>query len=243
MQDNAGYGWTVGAIANGHVLTAEAGWVRLNARTSTAGPWRPGDVVEGSVYTGSNWTQLPGAWLPDPTGRYQLRWWTGRHWAHHAMTDGLRFYDPLASPVHQPAQTLPAKIDRLGPPVPRRSPRGFWDVVDRVAVGTYCCFWLIIAVASAAVAGQEHEPRLLLLTSTASMNIFLFMLTGKKRKQLREQLRNGAMIALKKALPFAICGALTVGGAWLSVHFDDPQILMWTAFVVAVALMFAWAFS
>jgi hypothetical protein len=51
VRDNAGRRWTVGSIANGHVLTAEAGWVRLNARelrgAMAAGRRRRGIGVQG----------------------------------------------------------------------------------------------------------------------------------------------------------------------------------------------------
>jgi len=47
----------------------------------------------------------PPAWLPDPIGRHQYRWWDGEKWTHHVADDGVAKSDPvtgladLAAPV------------------------------------------------------------------------------------------------------------------------------------------------
>ncbi|MGI8794575.1 MAG: DUF2510 domain-containing protein [Acidimicrobiales bacterium] len=35
-------------------------------------------------------TDSPAAWHPDPTGRFQLRFWDGRTWTEHVSTDSNR---------------------------------------------------------------------------------------------------------------------------------------------------------
>ena len=35
-----------------------------------------------------------GAWRPDPTGRYESRWWDGSRWTEHVATNGHRMRDP-----------------------------------------------------------------------------------------------------------------------------------------------------
>ncbi|WP_419847123.1 RDD family protein [Candidatus Poriferisocius sp.] len=35
------------------------------------------------------------AWLPDPTGRHQYRWWDGERWTHHGADDGVATSDPV----------------------------------------------------------------------------------------------------------------------------------------------------
>jgi hypothetical protein len=34
-------------------------------------------------------------WQPDPTGRFELRWWSGDTWTPHVMTGEYRTMDPL----------------------------------------------------------------------------------------------------------------------------------------------------
>jgi hypothetical protein len=37
----------------------------------------------------------PPAWHPDPTGRYDLRYWDGRLWTDHVSRDGEQATDPV----------------------------------------------------------------------------------------------------------------------------------------------------
>jgi hypothetical protein len=45
-------------------------------------------------------------WLPDPTGRYEYRYWDGTDWCDDVYDDGLMFRDPLATGM------LPPPIER-----------------------------------------------------------------------------------------------------------------------------------
>ncbi|MHB1137419.1 MAG: hypothetical protein ACYC2O_00590 [Microthrixaceae bacterium] len=51
----------------------------------------------------------PKAWYPDPTGRHQLRWWTGRTWAAAVVDDGCQTFDPegLTDPSAPPPRAEP----------------------------------------------------------------------------------------------------------------------------------------
>src|SRR5256885_479984 len=40
-------------------------------------------------------TSPPASWYPDPTGRYQQRYWDGAQWTEHVATDGQTGTDPL----------------------------------------------------------------------------------------------------------------------------------------------------
>jgi hypothetical protein len=146
------------------------------------------------------------------------------------VTNGLRFEDPI-TPAFPPLA--------IRPPMPARTPTRVRDVVAVVAMVVYCGTWFLVAVYSASVAVQESEPRLLLLTSTASLNALTFMLTGRTKGEIRRDL----IEALKPKLGYVFCGAIAAGGVWLSLHFDDTDILLTTLIVVAVGLMFAWVFS
>jgi hypothetical protein len=39
----------------------------------------------------------PGAWHPDPTRRYESRWWDGSRWTQHVTTKGRITSDPVVS--------------------------------------------------------------------------------------------------------------------------------------------------
>lgn len=34
-------------------------------------------------------------WWPDPTGRFEHRWYDGHHWTRHTGRDGTQYEDPL----------------------------------------------------------------------------------------------------------------------------------------------------
>ncbi|MDO9557250.1 MAG: DUF2510 domain-containing protein [Coriobacteriia bacterium] len=36
----------------------------------------------------------PAGWLPDPTGRHQLRYWSSSVWTEHVSDDGVAAVDP-----------------------------------------------------------------------------------------------------------------------------------------------------
>ncbi|RJS46979.1 AIM24 family protein [Nocardioides cavernaquae] len=46
------------------------------------------------------------AWLPDPTGKHELRYWTGDSWTEHVADDGVQTTDP--APTEAPAPATPA---------------------------------------------------------------------------------------------------------------------------------------
>lgn len=54
----------------------------------------PGAQSAGDAYVSDDGTTAPG-WVPDPTGRYQFRWWDGMAYTHHVSTDGVSTFDPL----------------------------------------------------------------------------------------------------------------------------------------------------
>lgn len=223
----------VGAIENGHVLTAHDGWVRLNPHAPHAGPWRSGDVVGGHAFTGDQWVAMPSAWLPDPTGRHEFRWWTGQFWSQHALTNGRHSDDPMTSPVSSPAKSPPVRPLEL-----LRSARDFWSSIRTVATVLYCGSWFLVALYSVSVAASEGNPRYLILTATASGNVFAYKL-NMTYSELKRQLTK----EFKAKILFVAAGAVLAGGVWLSLHFDDPGVLGVTAAMVLIVLIFAWAFD
>lgn len=239
MHGDSARNWAVGDIANGHVLAQGGQWVRLNQQTNHVGPWQPGDVVNEHAFTGAYWVPLPSGWWADPTGRHQFRWWTGSSWGSQVQTQGLQFDDPLLSVPPLPPVTMSFHTQPAPVPAPARASLGLIDVVDKIAWCLYGGFWLVVAVFSAATAAQENEPRYLLLTSTASLNILLYKLTGRTRSELNKRARR----AVKKKIPYLLCGAIAGGGVWLGLRFDDPNLILAFLFVALIVLLFAWAFS
>ena len=53
----------------------------------------------------------PEGWFPDPTGRHQLRWWTGRVWAAAVIDDGAQSSDAegLTDPSAPPPRAEPGR--------------------------------------------------------------------------------------------------------------------------------------
>jgi len=231
VQSDSGRSWGVGAIANDHVLTVRDGWVRLNWRANRTGPWRPGDVVDGQAFTGEAWVALPGAWLPDPYGRHQLRWWTGRFWSSQAQTNGKHYNDPGPS---VPTAVTPASKPVFGPLPPRRRPRrGRWD--DTIGAVLFCGFWVVVALISAEMAITDGDPDLFRLTGSAAINIVLFALTGKTRGEVRK----GVLSALADRSWYIAAGAILAGGAWLSLRFDAVEVLYLAVVLFLLLVMVA----
>jgi hypothetical protein len=62
---------------------------RQEAAATALGPALPGAVPRGFG------RPSPPAWHPDPTGRFDLRWWDGRLWTEHVTRDGRPEVDPI----------------------------------------------------------------------------------------------------------------------------------------------------
>lgn len=218
MQNDPGQTWAVGAIANGHVLTRLAGWVPLDVEANPAGPWWPGDVLNGHAFTGEVWVALPTGFEQGPTGDHQ-----------RSPTSGHRFEDPIMQVVDPPP------IYPQAPPA--RTFSEVFRLISRVITIVYCGGWLFVAVDSAVTAKRENSPLDLASTFTALLNIVLFI-TGKTRAELGK----GFVATVKVMLPFVLCGAIAAGGVWLSLQLNEPQVLVWTLFVTVVGLAISWVF-
>lgn len=44
---------------------------------------------------GPHGTPSPPAWVPDPTGRYQYRWWNGYSFTNQVASGGISYTDPI----------------------------------------------------------------------------------------------------------------------------------------------------
>lgn len=122
-----------------------------------------------------------------------------------------------------------------------RKSAGFWEAVntfgkvaDRLAFSGWVLFWLSVAVWSAWTSYHDDEPRLLWLTATASANVFSYKLTGTSWREFKKRLTK---------LPYVICGVVAALGVWLSLRFDDPEVLKVTMIVVLIGLLVSWAIS
>jgi hypothetical protein len=66
------------------------------------------DSVEHVVVRKAEAPTTPGAWHPDPTRRYESRWWDGSRWTQHVATKGRTMSDPLVSLPDSDPATAPA---------------------------------------------------------------------------------------------------------------------------------------
>lgn len=68
----------------------------------------------------------PAGWFPDPTGRHELRYWDGTHWAEHVADQGVTATDALdadgstavdgdAAPTHVPTGAPTASTSQIMP--------------------------------------------------------------------------------------------------------------------------------
>ena len=64
-----------------------------------------------------------GAWWPDPTGRFQYRWWNGKAWTELTAEDGVQSSDPVTDsearlPLDSPRPATPPIHNSIGPASP-----------------------------------------------------------------------------------------------------------------------------
>lgn len=71
--------------------------------TATAGPDSPPSPGEDPGVAGPvadehhhrpGFTGIPAGWLPDPSGRHERRYWSGRSWTEHVTSGGVPGSDP-----------------------------------------------------------------------------------------------------------------------------------------------------
>jgi hypothetical protein len=88
-----------------------------------------------------------GAWVPDPGGRHELRWWDGRVYTAVVADQGIRGIDPLPAdrpPVAPTPAAPPASPFAAGPPLTSASPT--------------TPTWTQVPVAGATAPVQESAP-------------------------------------------------------------------------------------
>ncbi|CAM3772306.1 AIM24 family protein [Smaragdicoccus niigatensis] len=68
---------------------------------------------------------MNGEWRPDPSGRFEFRWWDGQNWTDHVAHQGQTFQAPLQGPPpqmqQQPVQQ-PAQPEQQAQPVQHAQP-------------------------------------------------------------------------------------------------------------------------
>jgi uncharacterized integral membrane protein len=54
----------------------------------------PADGPPGGYAAGPPPSAAPAGWMPDPSGRFDHRYWSGTSWTEHVTTDGVQGSDP-----------------------------------------------------------------------------------------------------------------------------------------------------
>jgi len=75
-------------LAGGLVALADLGHQREASRLAT-------DGSQAGVQQGQGVSLTPSDWYPDPTGRFELRFWDGKVWTEHVANQGKRGADPI----------------------------------------------------------------------------------------------------------------------------------------------------
>ena len=127
-------------------------------------------------------------WQPDPTGRYEFRYYNGERWTSDVSVNGQRFVDPAPAPGHLPGWG-PA-IRPAGPP-----PRGFAVAAFVVGLTSFLLGWVPFVFALAAV---------------GAIAAFVFALIALQRIGRGEARGKGLAIG-GAVLAVAACGAAVVG--------------------------------
>jgi hypothetical protein len=124
----------------------------------------------------------PPGWQPDPTGRFQVRYWDGSAWTEHVSTNGVQQVDPLAGvPV---AGAAPVRAVRA---------RVVWPMHTKLLVLGGAALLLLGSVlpwaklevsflgqtASDTKNGLDADGVLTLILAVAAFAIFVFVRSGK----------------------------------------------------------------
>ena len=66
------------------------------ATVASSNPVTYGTTATGTAATASSVGDAvaPAAWYPDPSGRFELRYWNGSAWTEHVSRSGQQFTDP-----------------------------------------------------------------------------------------------------------------------------------------------------
>lgn len=144
------------------------------------------------------WTPqaTPPGWHPDPTRRFEFRYWNGERWTADVSTHGQRFVDPQAVTFAPVANTAFAPV--VASP---RSNRG-------MAVASF-----VIAAVSLLV---SWVPFIFVLGAAGAIVAFVFglMALGRVRRNEGE----GKALAVWGIVLSIVAAGLCVVGAWLSVE-------------------------
>jgi len=94
--------------------------------------------------TGEANSPMKEAWLPDPTGRHELRWWTGTFWSEHVSDAGETSIDQPGTPPPPP------------PHAPKKKGEKPWRAQAWWAIGLGLAAWVVPIFARAAI--QTANP-------------------------------------------------------------------------------------
>ena len=97
-------------------------------------------------------TPSPAGWHPDPSGRYEFRYYNGERWTADVSVHGQRFVDPVDGAATPTAGSFgPAAGWRPAPEQPSRPRRGFAIAAFVVGLCSFVTGWVPFVFAIAAI--------------------------------------------------------------------------------------------
>jgi hypothetical protein len=130
----------------------------------------------------------PAGWQPDPTGRYEFRYFNGERWTSDVSVNGQRFVDSAPVPGH-----LPGWGPSLRPAGP--APRGFAIAAFVIGASSLLLGWV---------------PFIFALGALGAITAFVFAIIALRRISRGDARGKGFAIA-GIVLSLAACGAAVVG--------------------------------
>ncbi len=162
------------------------------------------------------------AWYPDPTGRYEMRWWDGGHWTADVIQHGQQSVDPWPVETAGVAATHPADP---GPPSAVPEPPAMPPTVVSPTVPTPTTQFPTVPAAAPTPAWGTPHTDAPLPTAPPPMSHPIAPAAPPAARSNRTPLLVGGGIAAAAAL--AVAGFLVLGGD------DDKAVTPATSTTVA----------
>ena len=172
-------------------------------------------------------------WYPDPTGRFDHRYWDGSAWTDYAARGGVQSQDPVAGGASVgplPAMPSPAGLGGPAATSSRPSPSTKVKVLFLAGVPALVIGFVLVAMAMPPITEETQVVRGVLLGLIGLSGLIAFIIVLVKTRQPGPALSRGfAWIALSVVTIVMVPGTSVIGliavASYIPVSFSDP--LLW----------------